>query len=185
MVPLLPVTAVNPRLPDSRHSRCGLTFIRLRHKFLSAYDTRPVDKYIVTPVNLNKETRQHLRSDRKCFRVKSEIPCEVGPPGGGMKVALIHDLSCGGVKFSCNQQTIGNIFPDDQAPLGVVLDVFIDIHFSLHEADRSVAAIKTSARVIHTERLAQDLFQVGVQFIDLSQAATRQLENFIEAFRKE
>jgi c-di-GMP-binding flagellar brake protein YcgR len=139
----------------------------------------------VTPVNLNKEARQHLRSDRKCFRVKADIPCEVGPVGGEMKVALIHDLSCGGVKFSCNRQTVSNIFPDDQAPLGVVLDAYITIHFSLHEEDKPAVIIKTSARVIHTERLAQDLFQVGVQFIDLTETATKQLENYIEAFRKD
>ena len=136
-------------------------------------------------MNLNKETRQHLRSDRKCFRVKAEIPCEVGPAGGEMKVALIHDLSCGGVKFSCNQHTVSNLFPDDQAPLGVVLDAYIEMHFRLHAEDKPAAAIKTRARIIHTERLAQDLFQVGVQFINLSQAATKKLETFIEASQQE
>ena len=136
-------------------------------------------------MNLKKETRQHLRSDRKCFRVKAEIPCQVGPPGGEMKVALIHDLSCGGVKFSCNLLTVNNIFPDDQAPLGVVLDAYIEMHFSLHVDDKPAATIKSRAKVIHTERLAQDLFQVGVQFIDLNQAATSKLETFIEVFRKD
>lgn len=136
-------------------------------------------------MNINKETRQHLRSDRKCFRVKAEIPCQVGPSDGAMKVALIHDLSCGGVKFSCNLLTVNNIFPDNQAPLGVVLDAYIEIHFSLHADDKPAATIKSRARVIHTERLAQDLFQVGVQFIDLNQAAVNKLETFIEAFRKD
>ena len=134
-------------------------------------------------MNFNKETQQHLRSDRRYLRVRAEIPCEVGPAGGEMNVALIHDLSCGGVKFSCNQHTVGKIFPDDQAPLGVVLDVYIEIHFRLHAEDKSAAIIKTSARIIHTERLAQDLYQVGVQFINLNQAATKKLEAFIEASR--
>jgi c-di-GMP-binding flagellar brake protein YcgR len=139
----------------------------------------------VTPVNLNKETRQHLRSDRRYLRVKADIPCEVGPAGGEMNVALIHDLSCGGVKFSCNQHAVSNIFPDDQAPLGVVLDVYIEIHFRLHPEDKSAAAIMSSAKVIHTERLAQDLYQVGVQFIDFDQTATERLETFILASRPE
>jgi len=139
----------------------------------------------VTPVKLNKETQQHLRSDRRYLRVRAEIPCEVGPAGGEMNVALIHDLSCGGVKFSCNQHTVGKIFPDDQAPLGVVLDVYIEIHFRLHPEDKHAAAIMTSAKVIHTERLAQDLYQVGVQFIDFNQAATERLETFILASRQE
>ena len=139
----------------------------------------------MTPVNLNKETRQHLRSDRRYFRVKAKIPCEVGLAGGEMNVALIHDLSCGGVKFSCNQHTVCNIFPDDQAPLGVILDAYIEIHFRLHADDRHAVSIMTSAKVIHTERLAQDLYQVGVQFIDLDQAATERLESFILASQKD
>jgi hypothetical protein len=139
----------------------------------------------VTPVNLNKETRQHLRSDRRYLRVKADIPCEVGPAGGEMNVALIHDLSCGGVKFSCNQHAVSNIFPDDQAPLGVVLDVYIEIHFRLLEEDNRAASIKTGAKVVHTERLAQDLFQVGVEFIGLDEAETGKLETFIEVSRQE
>jgi len=137
----------------------------------------------VTPVNLNKEAQQHLRSDRRYFRVKTELPCDVGPAGGEMNVALIHDLSCGGVKFSCNQHTVGKIFPDDQAPLGVVLDIYIEIHFRLHAEDKRAAAITTSAKVVHTERLAQDLYQVGVQFIDLDQTAAERLEAYILASR--
>lgn len=136
------------------------------------------------PVNLNGEGRQHLRSDRKYFRVKAQIPCEVGPPGGEMNVALILDLSCGGVKFSCNQQVVNNMFPQEEAPLGVVLDVFINIHFKLSEDDSPDTMIKTGARVIHTERLAQDLFQVGVQFIDLTQAAAERLQAHIEDCRE-
>ena len=101
-----------------------------------------------------------------------------------MKVALIRDLSCGGVKFSCNQRVINNIFSENEAPLGVVLDTYVEILFKLQPEDKGTAVIKTGARVIHTERLAQDLFQVGVQFINLNQAMTQKLESFIEASRQ-
>ena len=137
------------------------------------------------PVNLNNEGRQHLRSDRKNSRVKVQIPCEVGPPGGEMNVALMLDLSCGGVKFSCNQHVINGMFTEDEAPLGVVLDVFINIHFNLSEDESLDSLIKTGARVIHTERLAQDLFHVGVEFIDLTQVATKSLQDFIGGCRQE
>ena len=100
-----------------------------------------------------------------------------------MNVALIRDLSCGGVKFSCNRHSISNMFPDDQAPLGVVLDVYINIHFNLSADGEPETIIKTGARVIHTERLAQDLYQVGVKFIDLTEKAIKNLETFIEATR--
>ena len=137
------------------------------------------------PVNLNNEGRQHLRSDRKNSRVKVQIPCEVGPPGGEMNAALMLDLSCGGVKFSCNQHVINSMFTESEAPLGVVLDVFINIYFNLSEDEAPDSLIKTGARVIHTERLAQDLFQVGVEFIDLTQAAQKSLQDFIGGCRQE
>jgi len=139
----------------------------------------------VTPVNLNKEKRQHLRSDRRYFRVGTEIPCKVGPAGGELNIALIRDLSCGGVKFSCNQRAIDNIFPDDKAPLGVVLDAYIEIQFELQADSTPDTSIKTGAKIIHTERLAQDLYQVGVEFIDLKQAETKKLEAFIGTSRHE
>ena len=131
------------------------------------------------PVNINNDARQHLRSDRKNFRVKLQIPCQVGPSGGEISAGLILDLSCGGVKFSCNQNVVNNLFPEDEAPLGVVLDVFINMQFNLSEDNAPDSLIKTGARVVHTERLAQDLFQVGAQFIDLTQAATEKLQIFI------
>ena len=137
------------------------------------------------PVNLNNEARQHLRSDRKNSRVKTQIPCQIGPPGGEINVALILDLSCGGVKFSCNQHVVNNLFPEEEAPLGVVLDVFINIQFNLSEDDAPDSLIKTGARVVHTERLAQDLFQVGVQFIDLTQPVTEKLQIFIGEYRQD
>ena len=137
------------------------------------------------PVNLNNEARQHLRSDRKNSRVKTQIPRQIGPPGGEINVALILDLSCGGVKFSCNQHVVNNLFPEEEAPLGVVLDVFINMQFNLSEDDAPDSLIKTGARVVHTERLAQDLFQVGVQFIDLTQPATEKLQIFIGEYRQD
>lgn len=137
------------------------------------------------PINHNNEARQHLRSDRENSRVKTQTPCQVGPPGGKISAALILDLSCGGVKFSCNQQAVNRLFPEEEAPLGVVLDVFINIQFNLSEDDAPDSLIKTGARVVHTERLAQDLFHVGVQFIDLSQAAAEKMLTFIDECRED
>ena len=108
-----------------------------------------------------------------------------GPPGGEMNVALMLDLSRGGVKFSGNQHVINSMFPENEAPLGVVLDVFINIHFNLSEDESPESIIKTGARVIHTERLAQDLFQVGVEFIDLTEAAKKSLQDFIGGCQEE
>jgi hypothetical protein len=35
------------------------------------------------------------------------------------------------------------------------------------------------ARLIHSERLAQDLFHIGVQFLDLEEAAANALEAYV------
>ena len=102
-----------------------------------------------------------------------------------MSAALVLDMSCGGMKFSCNQQVVNNMFTDDEAPLGVVLDVFINIYFNLSEDESPDSLIKTGARIIHTERLAQDLFQVGVEFIDLTQPAAELLQIFIGEYRQD
>ncbi len=134
----------------------------------------------MTPVTTKKEKRKNLRSDRKCFRIKTEFPCEVGPAGGSMIAAQILDLSYGGLKFSCDLQTIKAIFPQDQAAVGMILDAEIEVHFRLPTESKRATAIKARVRVVHSERLAQDLFNVGVQFLGLNQTATKKLEDFLD-----
>ena len=60
------------------------------------------------------------------------------------------------------------------------MDVEIDVQFRLPSDNKRATAIKTGARIIHSERLAQDLFHVGIQFNTLNGNARSQLEAFIE-----
>jgi hypothetical protein len=58
--------------------------------------------------------------------------------------------------------------------------VDFDVQFKLPSDKNQSVAIKTGARIVHSERLAQDVFHVGIQFNALDASAIRQLEAYIE-----
>ena len=111
------------------------------------------------------------------------MPCEVGLPGDKLFAAKILDLSVGGLKFSCSQETVNSFISDREKTVGLIMDVEIDVQFTPSDNKRA-SAIKTGARIIHSERLAQDLFHVGIQFNTLNSNARSQLEAFIEGLER-
>ena len=124
--------------------------------------------------------QQHLRIDRKHLRVDTDFPCKVGPTDSKVTAARVLDLSIGGLKFCCDHTTIKHIIPNSQQALGMILGVEIVVHFTIKLEGKRAAAFKTPARVIHSERLAQDLFHVGIQFLGLDTTAASKLETSIE-----
>ena len=60
------------------------------------------------------------------------------------------------------------------------MDVEIDVQFKLLSENKRATAIKTGDMIIHSERLAHDLFHVGIQFNTLSSNDRGQLEAYIE-----
>jgi hypothetical protein len=128
---------------------------------------------------VDKEKRRPLKIDRKYIRLNTEIPCHVGIAGEEAMPATILDVSVGGLKFGCSQATVKRILADDRFVLGRIMDVEIVLRFSLKQAAGGDAPIECRARVIHSERLAQDLFHVGVQFLDLSQTTAAALDSYI------
>ena len=135
-------------------------------------------------MNFNSDDRKHLRSNRLDLRIKTDIPCDVGLKSDDLVPVQILDLSIGGLKFSCGQQTIKQILPEEEVGVGLIVDATIEIKFKLPSSNKRAAAIKTNARLIHSERLAQDLYHVGVQFISLNTTAISKLEAFIEEYDK-
>jgi hypothetical protein len=131
-------------------------------------------------VNRQKQKQQHLRIDRKYSRVNTDFPCKVGPSDSKVSPARLLDLSIGGLKFSCNHATIKRIMPNEQQALGLILGVEIVVHFSIKLENQHPIAVKTPARVIHSERLAQDLFHIGIQFLGLDATTASKLEAYIE-----
>jgi hypothetical protein len=126
------------------------------------------------------KNKQHFRIDRQHLRVATDMACEVGSDAcGGLLPVRILNLSIGGLKFSCGLQVINSILPEDQRTPGQILDVEMDVSFELPQGDAPVLPVRTRARVVHSERLAQDEFHVGVQFMDLAEAMTGSLESYI------
>ncbi|UCC55923.1 MAG: PilZ domain-containing protein [Gammaproteobacteria bacterium] len=128
---------------------------------------------------MNRQKQQHLRIDRKHLRSRTDFPCQVGPSDSKLSAARVLDLSIGGLKFSCNHATIKRIMPNDQQSLGMILGVEIVVHFNIKLEGKRAAAIRAPARVIHSERLAQDLFHIGIQFLGLDANTSSKLEAYI------
>ena len=131
-------------------------------------------------VNSHTQEQQHFRSNRRHLRIRAELSCEVGQPGGKLFAAQILDISIGGLKFSCSHETVNNIIPDGERTVGLIMDAGIDIQFKLPSDKKSTTIIKIGARIIHSERLAQDVFHVGIQFNTLNINVVRQLEAYID-----
>ena len=131
-------------------------------------------------MNSYTQEQQHFRSNRRHRRICAALSCEIGQPGGKLFTAQILDISIGGLKFSCSHDTVNNIIPEGERTIGLIMDAGIDIQFKLPSDKKRTTAIKTSARIIHSERLAQDVFHVGVQFNTPNINALRQLETYVE-----
>jgi len=98
---------------------------------------------------------------------------------------MIVNLSVGGLKFSCGRDTVHQILPKDQQTPGQVTGVMIEIQFDLKSPAQPPLSLNTRARVIHSERLAQDVFHVGLQFIHIDESDVLALKGYIDATRSQ
>ena len=130
-------------------------------------------------MNSYTDSQQHFRSNRKHLRIDTELGCQVGQPGGKLVTAQVLDLSIGGLKFRCSHATVNNLIPEGERTVGLIMDVMVDVQFKLPAETKRVNSIKTTARIVHSERLAQDVFHVGVQFTGLEIKDIQQLEAYI------
>jgi hypothetical protein len=101
-------------------------------------------------------------------------------PKGEMLPAVIVNLSLGGLKFSCARDTVHHILPSDQRTPGQVMGVMIQIQFDLQLPAQTSLSFDATARVVHSERLAQDVFHVGIQFIHVDEADLAILKDYID-----
>ncbi|MGD8629153.1 MAG: PilZ domain-containing protein [Gammaproteobacteria bacterium] len=158
----------------------ALMFAGPTNKFAVAGSCWLFHRVSICRVDVDKN-KQHFRIDRQHRRVAADIACEVGNDASdGLLPVRILNLSIGGLKFRCGMQVINSILPEDQRTPGQILDVEMDIVFDLPQAgDSSSPSVRTRATIVHSERLAQDEFHVGVQFIDLEQSMSVLLERYI------
>jgi len=125
--------------------------------------------------------KQHLRIERKHLRVKADIHCRIGLPDGDLSDGQICDLSSGGLKFSCGRHTIGNILPENIRTPIPITGIAVEIHFELQQPDQAAYPIKCKARVVHFERLAQDNFNIGLQFTSMDKTTEETLQAYLES----
>jgi hypothetical protein len=124
--------------------------------------------------------KQHTRIERQHPRIKTDIPCRISLPDAGEADATVLNLSVGGLLLGCDQETFEAILPHEQHIPGQVYDVHIGVKFSLRQAQRRAVTIQADARVIHSERLAQDSYHVGLQFVGMSKTVANKLEACVE-----
>ena len=104
-------------------------------------------------------------------------------PKGEDLPAVIVNLSVGGIKFSCSRDTAHHILPEDQRIPGQVTGVVIEILFDLQTPLQDRQPFDATARVVHSERLAQDVFHVGIQFHEVDESEMTALKGYIESNR--
>jgi hypothetical protein len=75
------------------------------------------------------------------------------------------------------------MLPEGQRMPGQVAGIKIGIRFQFPSGSAPQATLRANVSVVHTERLAQDTYHVGVQFVDLDKATTRALEDYVEECR--
>jgi len=125
--------------------------------------------------------KQHLWIDREFDRITTDLPCQVGPVSGNRRSATIINLSAGGLKFSCSREVFNLLLPVEQRIPGQVIGVDVGIHFQLQAAGKKKPlSMRTTARIIYTQRLAQDSYTVGAQFIALREADIRGIEYYMQ-----
>ena len=109
-----------------------------------------------------------------------DTPCRAGLSGDKLSAARILNLSVGGLKFSCRRDAFHSMVPPDQRTPGRVVDVIIELDFELQLPGQPPSVINTRGTIIHSERLSQDEFHMGVQFTGMDEAAFRVLKAYVE-----
>ncbi len=133
---------------------------------------------------MDRGSQEHLWINRGHRRVGVDLPCELCCPDGGSVPVRILNLSVGGLKFRCGRDTLFRVLPEDQRIPGQVIGVKMGIRFQIKSAGEAPTSLRADVLVVHTERLAQDEYHVGVQFIELDKAVARALGNYIEECRE-
>ena len=125
--------------------------------------------------------KQHFALDRKHERIDTEVPCRLGLPGARQYEGTIINLSAGGLRLACNLETYQAIIPAEQRTPGQVIDVIVGVKFSLQPDKQPEMELQLTAQVIHSERLAQDSFHIGIQYTDMRKPDFNLLDDYINA----
>ena len=131
-----------------------------------------------------ERNKLHLRIERKRPRVKASIDCVVGLPDGDLSAGQILNMSVDGLKFACERHALHSILPQHERTPGSVRGIEVEIHFELQLPDQAPLPVKCNARMVHFERLAQDNFHVGLQFISLGETTAKAIHTYLVSISK-
>ena len=103
----------------------------------------------------------------------------MGLPGESLTTVRLLNLSVGGLKFECGLQQVNQLLPEEQRTPGMVMDVVLDVRLKLKTGGNRAPTVSGKGRLAHYERLAQDRFHVGIEYIELEKTQQRKLEDFV------
>lgn len=72
------------------------------------------------------------------------------------------------------------MIPEDQRTPGRIVDVKIELDFELQSSGQPASTFHTQATIIHSERLSQDEFHIGVLFTSMEETAFQVLKAYID-----
>jgi len=122
-----------------------------------------------------------FRNLRQHERVSTRLDCQVATPAGASFDATIFDMSAGGLRIACDRPAYEKLIPANQRIPGLVHDVSATIRFSLKTGNGRASSITAEVDVVHTIRLAQDSFHLGVKIRDMSRDDRGRLEKYVTA----
>ncbi len=121
---------------------------------------------------------------RRFVRVSVNLDAEIHIDDGSDFEVRVVDLSEGGLKISCNKAVAFSILPAEQQTPGPVYDVDLDLLFEFPRD--SGHKIGCRCQAVFFNRLAQNEFQFGLQFLQVSAENQRQIRDHVQeqAFSK-
>ncbi|WP_456414511.1 PilZ domain-containing protein [Thiolapillus sp.] len=110
-------------------------------------------------------------------RVKTTLRAQLSVRGTNTQPVLIEQISETGLDFLCDAGAQCRIMPEERKMPGPVFGVYVDIVFSLPNANRE---LRTRCRVLFCHRLSQNSYRFGCEFHQLDDADQALLQEFLQ-----
>lgn len=117
--------------------------------------------------------------DRRLYpRIETDLPLTIFVADGAQHAGVICNVSRAGLQIGCDRWTATHIVPGTfQAVPGDPLE--IDIQFQLPVPGEPPCDVRTRCKVVGATRLAQNVYRVSVQYLDLDDRICEKLDKFV------
>lgn len=117
-----------------------------------------------------------MPNERKAYpRIAVEGEASVHISGAIRRGTLLN-VSPSGIELECHQQLIERM-AENKRDSGLFPDV--DLEFSLPAANEEGSPVKSSCNVSYCRRLSQDTYQVGLNFVSLTDIDEKRVSDFV------